>query len=525
VLDVTNLPESIVVDGIPFAPDWTGDVFQGSFLNLPFHLTETNYPGGVPPEPTETVDVCVVGGGMSGLSTAYLLRRFRPVVLELWPRFGGVAKGESWRGVPYSMGGAYFMVPDPGSFLEGLYHELGVDRLYKLSKDPDPVELNGELINDIFHSPRVPEKERQALATYKKWVNYFFNNYPDIPLIPDRDNRWIIELDKISFKDDVTARLGYPIPPILWSVIQDYFLSSFGAGAERVSAASGWNFIAAEEGGRWVLPGGNSGLVTSLYNKLAEMETSPGGCAGQYLRAGCHAVDVRMLPDGLAKVTYKDSTGAFRALRARRVVMSCSKHIAKHILTEPLRADPVRTSALQELETMGYIVANVLMDAPTTHSFYDLYMYGNAQLPVDEESARLWSRITDVVDGAYAVHASHSHAVLTCYWPLPWLTGRATLVPEDAWHLYTQAAAPQVKAILDLLGVPHRSVVQARLTRWGHAFPVARVGMIANGTLDKIRAPMNDTIYFVDQDNWMLPAVETCLLEAADMAPKIAAGL
>ena len=55
--------------------------------------------------------------------------------------------------------------------------------------------------------------------------------------------------------------------------------------------------------------------------------------------------------------------------------------------------------------------------------------------------------------------------------------------------------------------------------------PIARPGLIANGTCELIRSPYREHMYFVQADNWALPAVETCLLEALDMAPLVAQGL
>ena len=42
---------------------------------------------------------------------------------------------------------------------------------------------------------------------------------------------------------------------------------------------------------------------------------------------------------------------------------------------------------------------------------------------------------------------------------------------------------------------------------------------------DQLRRPLDDRIYFVNQDNWALPAVENCLLDAEIYVPQIEAGL
>lgn len=69
--------------------------------------------GGLP-EPSEKAPLAIVGGGLSGLASAYLLRKHRPVLLERAERFGGNSRGESWRGVDYAIGAAYFVKPETG---------------------------------------------------------------------------------------------------------------------------------------------------------------------------------------------------------------------------------------------------------------------------------------------------------------------------------------------------------------------------------------------------------------------------
>ena len=119
-----------MVDGIPFAEWFFGDDFDNK--TIPFHFIPDYFNGGPPPEPAEEVDVAVVGGGLSGLASAYFLRHHNTVLFELRDRFGGNAMGEVWHDINYSLGGAYFITPDPGSFLEHFYHELGLHRLIRI---------------------------------------------------------------------------------------------------------------------------------------------------------------------------------------------------------------------------------------------------------------------------------------------------------------------------------------------------------------------------------------------------------
>jgi hypothetical protein len=60
------------------------------------------------------------------------------------------------------------------------------------------------------------------------------------------------------------------------------------------------------------------------------------------------------------------------------------------------------------------------------------------------------------------------------------------------------------------------------VARWGHPLPVAATGLIAGGVVDRIRQPFRDRGFFVEQDNWALPAFETAATEALLWAPEIA---
>jgi hypothetical protein len=110
---------------------------------------------------------------------------------------------------------------------------------------------------------------------------------------------------------------------------------------------------------------------------------------------------------------------------------------------------------------------------------------------------------------------------LTLYWPLPWASARFTLILDDPLLTYARRVAPQLRRMLALLEVPESAVRQVRISRWGHALPLARPGLIADGVCDLIRRPLDDRVYFVNQDNWSLPAVENSLLEAQTVASSV----
>ena len=518
---------SVMVGGFPFADGFFGDPWP--YSRIPFHSGENNFPGGEPPAPTETVDVAIVGGGLSGLATAYFLRHRRPVVLELRSRFGGVSQGETWDGTHYSLGGAYFITPDPGSFLEDFYRELGLEDVQRLSPGgDDPMELNGIIHDDFWSGAGLPPAEAQAILRYAEIVNTFANeSYPDIPLDESQDNDWILALDSRTLKADLEERLGMAVPPLLAAGIQSYCYSSFNAGWDSLSAAAGWNFIAAEEYGRWVCPGGNAWVTDALWQRLVRAYSHPARAHHlDRLRPDTRAVDVRLAANDRVQLTYKDAQGVFHSLLAKRVVMACSKHIAKYVIRDLQDIDPDKLNAMHSVATNPYVVVNVLLDAPIAASFYDVFLLGNGDFPMSETQAEAHSRVVDVINARYARPGPSSRSVLTLYWPLPWVWAKFSLIDSDtAWQDYASRLAPQVASLLSILNVPRSAVKQVRMTRWGHSMPVAAPGFIANGTAQHVRRPFQGRVYFVNQDNWALPAFETCVLEAKTWSDEIDASL
>jgi len=458
-------PDSVKVDGVPFASTFTGDGFPK--LNIPFHNAENVFDGG-PPEPEEEIDVAVVGGGISGLASAYLLREHNTVLFELHQRCGGAAQGEHWAGTPYSLGNAYVITPDSGTFLDSFYRELGLDKVVRPDLDEEfTFELGQEVFRDFLAGDHPPE-ERAGFDRYLQILARMADEeYPEIP-IPEGSREALVALDQLTLKQHIEQEMGgLPVPQIIQTLIQSYCYSSFAAGWEEISAAGGWNFLAAEVYGRWVFPGGTSYMADAIWQRLTQEDRESGGSERPRVRGGSRVVDVRMWKNDRVLVTYRDSTGVARSVAAKRVVMCCPKHVAKHILHDIEKNDPLKLDAINTLEYRPYVVANVLLQGQFNQDYYDIFLLGDGVYPEYSGEASKNSFVTDMLNGQYARTRKLSRSVLTLYWPLPWAGSRFTLVTEDSWRNYAEALVPQLDSILSLVGLTKNSVRQVRMTRWG----------------------------------------------------------
>jgi hypothetical protein len=187
--------------------------------------------------------------------------------------------------------------------------------------------------------------------------------------------------------------------------------------------------------------------------------------------------------------------------------------------------DPAKRKAMGEVFTNPYLVVNVLLNAPIALDFYDLFLLEDGMFPFTDAQIENEHRPIDVVAGNYAAGPNQPRSVLTFYWPRPSGTAVFDILPNTAFEAHAQKLIPHLQRVLDTLGVERSRVHAVRMTRWGHAMPTAYAGFLAKGIPAELRRPYRDTVFFANQDNWALPAFETCLLEAQSVAARMAAGL
>ena len=468
--------------------------------------------GGLP-EPSEKVPLVIVGGGISGLASAWLLRRHHPVVLERAARFGGNSRAESWNGVDYSIGAAYVLKPDAGTALDGFFRELDLAELTRAHEGHDPVIWQGRRYAAFWDGETALEAKAQLAALQQHFVdvaeekNGWF--YPEIPASDPAQRGRLDELDRVTFIRHLEKIAGGRLHPHVETAIEHYCWSSFGASAREIGAASGLNFLTAEIDPILVCPGGNAAIAERLLQRVAR-HVPP-----DHLRAGAIVLDVRVRADGV-QVSYEDADGRFRSLLARAAILACPKFAAAKLLHE---IEDARLAAIRRLRYHAYLVANVLLKRPVKEDFYGMLLLGEGRIGEDIAAAAARQNATDAVLATYArPHAERT--VLTLYRAIPHEGGRGLVFGDDTLARFRAAFEEQIRRdVLPVVGRSAEDIADIRVARWGHPLPVAAAGLIADRVPEALRRPFRDRVFFVEQDNWALPAFETAVSEALAFAP------
>jgi protoporphyrinogen oxidase len=463
--------------------------------------------GGLP-KPTESCNLVIVGGGISGLLSAYYLQDQSPIILDSAKQFGGNAKGEIINDVKYSIGTAYISKPEEGSATETLLKDLDLlnDIREEMSEEAQ-VFMQNRFLKEFWQGESDKQVKQQFIQIYSDLKTILENNYPDITDNEDVENlKRITELDSLSFEEWMTKQWG-TVHPHIREYFQLYCWSSFGGSIDELSAAQALNFLAAETDTICAFPGGNGAITEALFKQLSVKLGS------HSLRSQAIVIDIREQNDDVL-VTYVDANENLQAIKTKKCIVASPKMIASRIIPEmPIQ----QKKACEEITYRAYIVANVLVAKPFTSPCFDLYCL-NTEVPESPTAMNPPKRaFTDICFGSWAQEDKTDYSVLTIYKPLPYQGARQFLFADYAHDKHKKIIMESLENFLPYFNTSIDKVQGVRLTRWGHALPLANKGMLNSGVLEQARAPINSKIFFANQDNWANPCFETALASVLEV--------
>lgn len=466
--------------------------------------------GGIP-QASEHFDVVIVGGGIAGLSSAYLLKGKKILLIEGNPRLGGNSKSQKVGRNYVSQGAAYITIPDDGDEIDTFLRRLNLkSKFRKLAHHDEAITLGDKFVSGFWQGATDPDRADDFKRAYEKLADVYENRYPEIPVWDDSSSgrSYFNSLDRISFTAWLKRELG-SVHPHIMEYITLYCWSSFGAAPDEISAAQGLNFLTCDMAGTLVLPGGNGLISEALYHELKRRREVT-------LLTESFVVDVTTKGNEV-QVCFKDSSQKLVSVSATHCIFAGPKMVAKKIISN---IPAPQLKAMEKINYRAYLVGNVFLKKKVPSKGYDIFTM-SGKVPTDGYNESKNRVFADVVFADWAIKDAVNKSILTLYMPLPYDMAQQYLFVPTLYEKYVGRIQAKLAPFLEANGLTVNDIEGIRLVRYGHALPVAEVGGVSSGQFEAANASIDGRIHFANQDNWGNPCFETSFGAALRVAEKI----
>jgi oxygen-dependent protoporphyrinogen oxidase len=443
-------------------------------------------------EDAGSVDVAVVGGGLSGLTAAHYLKDKSVVVLEKEDHGGGRTYRDKLERWSYSVGAVYTV--KPFGILPKLFGDLGINPIQL--KEPihnywtkDGIIVNWLSPEGLAKLARDDDDRKKLAALWAKLEDFEKDGKITIPF-EESDPKTLAEYDKVSFHDYLTKNFGAHAAELG----DHYARDVFGTGAKDVSAAAGMLYLSAEAGPAYSWPGGLGVIAAAEAKEL-----------GDKVRTGALVEQVSQDKDG-ATVFYRKDGKLFK-LRAKAVVMALPNFIGRRLI------DGLSKEKLAAMRQVNYSVYTVIPVEFKTPVYQEAFVLWAPNMAISDLTFAGGDRLVSGVPPLAGQMAE-------IYWPMGATPARRKLLPMTDAELIKAAFAD-----MDRMLPGASSKAQAkRVIRWGHAMPILFPGYLTK-VEPALRKP-EGRLFFAGVDT-QAPAIEGAMYagyEAAQAAAKLVEG-
>lgn len=299
----------------------------------------------------QPVDVLIVGGGLSGLSTAHQLKKvgisYR--ILELAPRVGGrVRTGTYPEQVQAEVGLAEFWDGNPAL---DIVKELGV-KMERVDTGLSSFMHEGKLqpftqdSNQEFIANLLGPADYKAYQAWDKKITALQHELEDREPGPE-----LIKLKDISFEDWLKQQ---KLPPKAFALIKAALDPEIGTSISRISALDGiaeWHIFSGKGANPNHVVGGNQNLTEAIADHIGR----------EHISVNTQVTNVIDTPEGVEVRAMETGSFKNKVFKAKYAVLAIPLYRLFEIQFAPRLGDKIYEAV--HTQTWGaYFTAHVLLD-------------------------------------------------------------------------------------------------------------------------------------------------------------------